>query len=275
MIAQALSWLLFFLPLAGAAAVAFVAMTKLRERDEQAAVFIAAGAGGFVLFALVRRFLEGTLPPTLFWVASQPVFVASVGAVVFGFMKLFETVNPRHGRPLPPMLNSATNYKPNLFLRGFFGVFGVMGILASMGRMGEGADGILIAGGGIAALVAVLVGSYFIDKQGAPHLWVLERRPDLIVWCYTHQLTVVNRKTGSRTVHWSAQMGLQTGMLVGIPANSQLDAQTIAAGVHELKPGIMLGYSPENLAKFQLMSKAPVQGEPPRNPSGPGGITTL
>ncbi|MFT3712978.1 MAG: hypothetical protein QM817_35445 [Archangium sp.] len=271
-----MGWLLFLVPIAGAGALAFVAMTRLRERDEQAAIFISAGAGGFIVFALARRFLEGTLPPMLFWIADEPVFVASVGAVVFGFMKLFETVNPKHGRPLPAVLNSAATHKPNLFVRGFFGFFGVMGILANMGRFIDGGGGgMLVAGGGIAALVAVLAGSYFIDKQGAPHLWVLQRRPDLIVWCYTHQLTVVNRKTGSRTVHWSAQMGLQTGMLVGIPASSQLDAQTIAAGVHELKPGIMLGYSPENLAKFQLMSKAPVQGEPPRNTSGPGGITTL
>jgi hypothetical protein len=260
MMEQALGWLLFLLPLAGAGAVAAVAVTKLRETHEQASLFIAGGAGGFALFAVARRFLEGRVPGELFWVLNGPVFVASVGAVVFGFLKVFDAANPKTGRPLPPLLSAMPPHKPNLFLRGFFGFFGAMGILSNMGRFSEG-PAIFVVGGGLVSLVAVLAGSYFIDKLGAPHVWVLERRPDLIVWCYTHQLTVVNRKTGSRTVHWSAQLGLQTGMLVGIPASSQENAQLIAAGVVELRPGILVGYTTDTLAKFKAMTKAPVEGQ--------------
>lgn len=263
-----LGWVLFALPLLGALAVAGVAMTKVREKDEQAAFLMAGGAGAYVLFALVRQFAGGVLPADLLWLVNPFVLVVSVGLVVFGLMRLLDTQNPKRTQPLPPMLATLPPYKPNLFIRGFFGFFGAMGILSG-GLRGEGAM-LLFAVMSLVALGAVLAGSYLVDQQGPPYKWVLERRPELIIWTYVHSLTVVNRRYGTRTVTWSAQLGLQSGAVVGIPAAGESAAQQLCASVSMMRPGILIGYSPENLSKFKAQAKAS-SAPSASGPGNPGG----
>lgn len=270
-----LGWVMFLLPLLGCGAVVGVAMTKVREKNEQAAVFMAAGAGGYLLFQLARQVLEGRLPPAIFGLLGHLVFAAGIGAVIFGLLKLLDESNPKLTTPLPPQLAALPPHKPNVFLRGFWGFFGAMGMLAG-GLQGEY---LLFTASGLIALAAVLYGSYYVDKQGPLHLWAIQRRPDLIIWSYVHQLTVVNRRYGTRTVHWSAQLGLSTGSVIGVPADGEAHAQQLAAAVYSMRPGILVGYSADNLAKFKAMSKAASvtasTGPGPSNPSGPGGIQSF
>ncbi|MBL8916650.1 MAG: hypothetical protein JNM17_38470 [Archangium sp.] len=268
-----LGWVMFLLPLVGCGAVVGVAMTKVREKNEQAAVFMAAGAGGYILFQLARRVLEGRLPPAIFGFLGHLVFVAGIGAVVFGLMKLQDDANPKLTQPLPPQLATLPAHKPNVFLRGFWGFFGAMGMLAG-GLQGEF---LIFTAGGLLALGAVLYGSYWVDKQGPLHLWAIQRRPELIIWSYVHSLTVVNRRYGTRTVHWSAQLGLSTGSVIGIPADGEAHAQQLAAAVYAMRPGILIGYSPDNMAKFKAMASAAsaAASTGPSNPGGPGGIQSF
>ena len=121
--------------------------------------------------------------------------------------------------------------------------------------MGLFASGIhaslLMMATGVLALVGVLAGSVWVEKQGPLGRWVLQRRPDQVVWSYVHQLRVVNRRTGSSTTHWSAQLGLASGVLVPLPAQGELHAQQLVAAVMERCPGVALGFSPENATRFK------------------------
>lgn len=237
--------LLSLVPLLGAAAIVAVAQTKVRERSERAAMAMTLGGGVEIAFSLVHVFVRHEL----LWVVSPVAQVAAVGGVVFGLFTLLDELNPRSARALPPLLVPTTPYKPNLFQRGFFGVFGAMGLMAG------GLYSPLGLLGGLAALAAVLYGSLWVDGQGPFHTWVLQRRPDLVLWGYVHQLRVVNRRSGSTSVHWTAQLGLSTGTVISIPATGEEQARQLVAAVLEIKPGILLGYSPENLSRFQAMSK--------------------
>jgi len=235
-----------FIPVLGAAAVILAAQLKVRERSDRAAMLMSVGPGVYVLVMLVRQFVQSEL----LWALAPVVTVGAIGSVVYGLFVLMEALHPRHGRPLPPLLAAGgPPHKPNLFIRGFFGFFGVMAIFAGFGRMGGGSGmvGVVL---GVAALLGTLYGSWWVDKQGPAHRWVLEHKPELIIWTYVHQLTVVNRRYGTRTVHWSAQLGLSTGEKVGIPASGEQGAQALVGSVLQLRPGIIAGYSPENVARF-------------------------
>lgn len=99
----------------------------------------------------------------------------------------------------------------------------------------------------VAGVALALAGSVWVEKQGGLAHWVLERRPDLVVWAYPHQLKVINRQTRTTSIHWSAKMGV----VVMLPATSEQQAQVLAASVAQHCPGITIGYSADHFARFK------------------------
>jgi hypothetical protein len=260
-----------WLPAVGAAAVVAVALLKVRAVSERAALAMAAGAGLALAFRVVHFFVQHEL----LWVLDPLVYVGSVGAVVYGLMLLVDAANPKTARGLPATLAALKVERPNTFVRGFFGFFGLAGIFTGLG----GRDPLVLVAGAV-ALVATLVGSWWVGAQGPLWRWVLERRPDQVLWAYVHQLTVHNRRAGTTSVHWSAQLGLASGARIGIPALGDSHAQQLVVSVLELRPGILVGFSPETRAKFdQLVAAAKRSAVSPGagpGAAGPGGgITTL
>lgn len=239
--------LLTFLPLLGAAAVIVLAQTQVKDRSERASLFLSAGAGVEILFTLARHFWAHEL----LWMAGPLVHAGALGAVTYGLMILVDELNPKLGGLLPGALATHKEAAPNTFQRYFFGAFGVLGIL------GTGLQHSLpLAGASLLALGGVLWGSLWLERQGPLGKWVLERRPDQVVWSYVYQLKVVNRQTGSTSVHWSAQVGLSTGALVPLPADGELHAQHLVAAVRERCPQALLGFSAENAARFKSTPQA-------------------
>lgn len=234
--------LLSFLPMLGAAGVIVLAQLQVKEHSEQAALALTIGGGLEAAYLLARYFLTSEY----LWAAGPLVQVGAAGAVAFGLITLVDELNPKQPSPLPATLENHQQAGPNIPLRVMFGVFGSMAVLASAMRMGP-----VLSISGLLAIAGALVGSVWVEKQGPLGRWVLQRRPDLVVWSYVHQLRVVNRKTGSSTTHWSAQLGLASGTLVPIPALTEQHAQSLVAAVMERCPGIALGFSAENSTRFK------------------------
>ena len=243
---------LHFLPMLGVAGVIVLAQTQVKERSEKAALALTLGAGLEGGFLLARHFLQSDW----LWVAGPLVQVSAVAGVTFGLFTLVDELNPKLPTPLPAVLGRRPIAGPNLYLRAFFGFFGVVGVLISGLR-----GGLLAPVASVVAIGAALAGSVWLEKQGPLSRWVLERRPDLVVWTYVHQLTVVQRNTGGRTTHWSAQLGLASGMKVALPAAGELAAQQLVGGVMERCPGAVLGFSPENAQRFST-SPEMMRGSP-------------
>ena len=239
--------ILHWLPLIGAAAVAVLAQVQVRERSERASIALTVGAGLEAASLLGRQFSNGQL----LYLASPLVQVASVASVVFGLVTLVDELNPKRPTPLPAALATHKQAGPNVFLRGFFGVFGAIGMLVTGMRMSP-----LLAIAGVVALAAALYGSIWVERQGPLGTWVLERRPELVAWTYVHALRVVNRQTGSSTTHHSAMLGLSNGALLQLPALGEGQAQSLSAAVYERCPGICVGFSPENAARFKSTPEA-------------------
>lgn len=229
-------------PVLAALGVVAFAQLQVKPRSGEAALGMTVGGGVEAAYLLATRFVQVPFLGTL-----GPVFhVVSVGGVVFGLLRLADELNPRRGGQLPPALSSMMVASPNLFLKGFLGFFGVLAVGTSLG----GAPPVLLLAP-VVAIALALAGSWWIERQGGVGHWVLERRPDLVVWAYPHRLQIRNRQTGATSVHWSARMGLATGVVVTLPAVSEQAAQGLAASVAQHCPGITLGYSAEHFARFK------------------------
>lgn len=244
---------LHFLPLLGVAGVIVLAQTQVRERSEKAALGLTIGAGLEAAYLLAGYFVQSEW----LWAVAPLVQVSAAAGVAYGLITLVDELNPKLPAPLPAVLASHKQAGPNLFLRYFFGFFGLVGVLSSGLR-----GGALAPLTSLLAIGATLAGSVWVEKQGPLGRWLLERRPDLVVWSYVHQLTVVNRKTGSRTTHWSAQLGLSSGVKVALPTLGELAAQQLVGGVTERCPGVVLGFSPENAQRFAKSPEAMRAGSP-------------
>lgn len=244
--------ILSFLPLLGAAAIMVLAQTQIKERSEQAALALTIGAGLEVAYLLGRQFYGGEL----LWFAAPLVHVGAAGGVAYGLITLIEAVNPRRPAPLPAALATLKDPEVSIALRVIFGVFALMGVFAT------GRYNLLGSAAALVAIAGALAGTVWVERQGPLARWILERRPELVVWSYVHQLKVVNRQTGSTTVHWSAQLGLASGARIPLPALGEQHAQTLVAGVMERCPGVVLGFSPENAARFKASPEAMRGGAP-------------
>lgn len=233
---------LALLPLLGAGAIIVLAQLRVKERSEKAALLLTAGAGLEVAYVLAAQFVGGQWLSLL----SPLVQVGSVAGVVYGLYLLLDEAHPKQASALPAALAAHQEAGPNLFIRGFVGFFGVAAMIA-----GGALEWPLLLVPALLALAGALAGSMWVERQGPLGRWVLERRPDLVVWSYVHKLKVVNRRSGTSTLHHSAQVGLVTGAVVPLPAGSELQAQTLVRGVAERCPGISLGYTPEQASRFK------------------------
>jgi len=231
------------LPVLGCGALVFFAQTQVKERSELASLAITIGAGVELVLVVLRFF--PAVP--LVWMAAPVLHVVAIGAVVRGLFALLEALNPKRTTQLPILLSNLTFPKPNVATRVMAGVFGLFALGSGFGY-GHGPLGVLV---GAIGLVGVLFGSLWVDRQGPLALWVLQRKPENVVWSYVHQLRVVNQRSGSSTTHWTARVGLSTGALVLLPAASEVHAQQLIGALFEVCPGIAVGYSAENLARFK------------------------
>lgn len=229
-------------PMLVALGVVAFAQLRVKPRSSTAALGMTMGGGVKVAYLLATRFV-----PVPFLGMLGPVFhVVSVGGVVFGLLRFADELNPRREGQLPPTLASMMVASPNLPLRGVLGFFGV----AAVGTSLVGTPPLLLLAS-VVAIGLVLAGSWWIERQGGRGHWVLERRPDLVVWAYPHRLQIRNATGATTSVRWSAHMGLATGVVVKLPAESEQAAQALVASVAQHCPGITLGHSPEHLAHFK------------------------
>lgn len=232
----------FILPLLGAAAIVVLAQTQVKERSEKAALALTLGGGVEVGFVLLRHFVQHEA----LWFLGPLVHVGAVAAVCFGLLTLIDELNPKRPNPLPPALATHQGGESNIAGPVMWGIFGVLGVLGTGLRFSTA-----MAAGSVLAIAGAMAGSVWVSRRGSLARWVLERRPDLVAWTYVYQLRVVNRKTGSSTTHWSAQVGLSTGEKVALPALGEQAAQVLVASVMELCPGAVAGFSAENAARFK------------------------
>lgn len=235
------------LPVLGAGALIVLAQLQVKERSERAALGLTIGGGLEVAWVLTRQFV----PVPGLVMLSPLVQVGAVGAVVFGLVTLANELNPARPPPLPLLLANNDQRPPNVALRVTLGVFGMMGVLSASLRSSP-----LMSITGMLAIAGALAGSVWIERQGPLARWVLQRRPDLVAWSYVYQLRMVNRRTGSSTIHWSAQLGLTNGRVVPLPAASEQHAQTLVGAVAERCPGVVLGFTAENSARFKSSPEA-------------------
>jgi hypothetical protein len=230
------------LPILGAIGVMVLAQTQVRERSERAALPLMIGAGLEVAYALAHHFMNNEV----LFLAGGFVHVGAVGGVVYGLMVLVDDLHPKVPSPLPPIvanLNKSVNVVPRVMLGGF-GCLAIFGTGAARMQPAYAVIGALM-------IAASMVGSIWVERQGPLGNWALERRPDLVVWAYVYQLRVINRQTGSTSVHWSARMGLATGLVVNMPATGEHHAQSLVAAIAQRCPGIALGYSADLLNRFK------------------------
>lgn len=232
----------FLLPLLGAAAIVVLAQTQVKERSEQAALALTLGGGLEAGYALLRHFVQHEV----LWLLSPLVHVGAVAAVCFGLLTLVDELNPKRPAPLPPALANHQGGEANVAVPVMWGIFGVLGVLGTGLRFSPAT-----AGASVLAIVAAVAGSVWVSRRGGLARWVLERRPDLVTWTYVYQLRVVNRKTGSSTTHWSAQVGLSSGEKVALAAPTEQGAQVLVASVMELCPGAVAGFTQEHAARFK------------------------
>jgi len=232
------------LPPLAALAVVVVAQTQVRERSARAALFLTLGGAAEAGFAVALHFV-GHLVGPLFWLG--PVIqVGATGAVCYGLVTLRDELNPPVGTVLPPAIARLKDLKPNVAGQVFLGVFGLMALGASL-NLAPPPELALSA----IAVAAALWGSAWLARRSGHAAWVLERRPDLVVWSFVHHLTVVNRRYGTRNTYWSARLGLKSRVFVALPAASETEAQQLAASAAQLCPGVSLGYSPEQQSRFK------------------------
>lgn len=230
------------LPVLGAIGVIVLAQTQVREKSERAALPLMIGAGLEVAYALAHHFMNNEY----LFLAGGFVHVGAVGGVVYGLMILVDELHPKVPAPLPAIvanLNKSVNAVPRVML-GAFGVLAIFGTGAARMQPTYAVIGTL-------SVAASLWGSLWVERQGPLGNWALERRPDLVVWAYVYQLRVINRQTGSTSVHWSARMALSTGLIVNIPGTGEQHAQSLVAAIAQRCPGIALGYSEELLSRYK------------------------
>jgi hypothetical protein len=216
----------------------------VRERSNDAAIrfFI---AGGLVLVGPAAHFLP--LGPLMM---VHPLLIAgAAGCAVWGLFLLADELHPKaQGQRLPPGVEALRASGPGSGLgpRIVYAVFAVLAIVAYGRFMDSGA-----IAASVLAVAGVILGGHFLNQRGSWAVWVLDRHPEWVVWVYPSQLTVINRRYGTRTVYWRAIIGLSNGLELVLPAGSDLGAGQLAAEVASVCPGAAVGHSQELAARFR------------------------
>lgn len=242
-----------FLPLLGAAGIVLLAQTQIRERSERAALAMSVGGGLEVAHLLAGYFFHGDA----LWMIGPLLRVASVGGVVYGLIIFADELNPKRPQPLPASLAQKAGV-PSIAQPVILGVVAALGVLGT--SRGFGSPLFILTA--LVAIAGAVAGAVWVDRQGPLAQWILERRPELVAWSYVHQLKVINRQTGSSSVHWSAYLGLSTGAKIVMSAHSEQHAQGLVAGVMERCPGVVLGFTDQNAARFKSSPESMRAGSP-------------
>lgn len=268
-----LLWAAKLVRLGGPVTVIVAAQLFLKPKSENAAKWVTLGGALAVVspaWDIADTLLRG-LPfipvVTALLHAAWPVLTAAaVAGIAWGVMVLLDEANPPKVT-LPPALQNVKAGGANKFALGFWFVLGVLFVFGSSRTYGESSGALETMGvsyqvsrwltplGFVAALALVQFAGWWLQKNEGLAKWLLTRRPQDVLWSYTHQLTV--KRNGVVTgVHWSAQVSSASGYRVGLPASGQEHAQSLVVAVAQHCPGVLLGFSPENAAAYLAKRKA-------------------
>ena len=239
------SWIPAVAAALGAGALVAVSQLFVRERSADAANRLAV-AGGLVALQAVTRFVH--LGPL--GAAGPLLSVGAVGCAVWALFILGDTLHPKlEGQKLPHSVAALRNNGEGSGIGGriVFAVFAVIAVLAAGGFYDGAGPG--KAAGALAVVIAIL-GGHLLHQRGSWAAWVLERRPEWVVWIYPSKLTVISQRYGTRTVYWRAILGTQSGLRLMLPSSSEQGAAQLAAEVATLCPGASLGHTPELEGRF-------------------------
>lgn len=228
----------------------------IREKYPVPSYFI-SGGGGLQLLLLVWRWTGFERLPI-----PHVVFITlSLGAILYGILQILDLRFPTRGYLPQALTRNRTVDKSDLFLPGFIGFFavgyGVLGVVGGMHAYGGRWDRLASS----AAIVALLVGWVWFKRRYIALHWVLQRRPEAVVWTFV-QSTRVTRNGVYQGTYWSAQVGLDSGQLLGL-STTQADAEQIAAEVAHVCPHAAIGYSPDLVAQFNKDPKSVRRAPPP------------
>lgn len=231
--------------LLGAAALVAVSQLFVRERSADAANRLAVAGGLVAVTGLTRWIPLGPLGG-----AGPLLTVGAAGCAVWALFLLGDALHPKlEGQKLPHAVAALRNNGEGSSIGGriFFAVFAVIACVAAGGYY-EGA-GATKAACALGVVIAIL-GGHLLHQRGSWAAWVLERRPEWVVWIYPSKLTVVSQRYGTRTVYWRAIVGVQNGLRLMLPASTEQGAAQLAAEVATLCPGASLGHTPELEGRF-------------------------
>ena len=240
-----------FLSFAAMAAIIAVAMLQLRERFPTPAYLIAGGAGLKLLSLVLRMFVR---PPT----SSMFETTVCYALVLAGLILILDQRFPTRGY-LPATLTKHRSYdRSEMILPILVALFGVGGILSSGARFGGATNPRTVTE--ILALVLSIGGWIYFRRTYFPLHWVLQRRPEAVVWVFVQQ-TRVTRNGVYQGTHWTTQVALENGELLAI-GGVQSDCEMMAAEIAHVCPQAALGYSDENRGRF-AMNPASLRKTPP------------
>ncbi|MFO0762869.1 MAG: hypothetical protein U0359_40905 [Byssovorax sp.] len=135
-----------------------------------------------------------------------------------------------------------------LFFPGFIGFFATAFLLlAIFGPPDENPFSTKIAD--LICLDIVLVGWALLLRRHNPFLWILERRPEGVVWTFIKQTRVISRGAGSWTV-WASNIGTDGGQILTQPTGSQGESEHLCVSVAQMCPGVQQGYTEQVRASF-------------------------
>jgi hypothetical protein len=238
----------YLVTLAGAALI-LVAQRFVAERSSGAAARLSIAGGLVAGYEFAQRFasFEGLFS------LSPLVWIGAAGTAAWGLLILVDELNPVRAATLPPALSGRRNVSQGVpvgprLLVGFL----ALGAIAMSIRAAP--PFLLMAAAG--AVVTTIAGSLWLARRGNPGIWVIERRPELVVWIYPSKTTVVRRGFGTLGVYWSAMVGLSTGTRASVPAGGESAAASLVTDIAQVCPRATVGYSGELDAKFRMSPDA-------------------
>lgn len=246
-----------FLNLVAMAAIIAVAATRLRERYPIPSYLI-AGGGGVRLLGLLLRMLGVRLPHS-----TMLETTICFGLVLAGLVLVLDQRFPTRGY-LPATLTKHRSYdRSEMFLPIVVALVGIGGFFSTASRMGAQSNPWMIPE--IVALLLMIGGWIYFRRTYFPLHWVLQRRPEAVVWVFVQQ-TRVTRNGVYQGTHWTTQVALDSGQILAI-GGPQSDCEMMAAEIAHVCPQAALGFSEENRRKFASNPES-LRGTPPSSPVG-------
>lgn len=242
-----------FLILLANLAIVALPLVHLRERHPKASYLIAAG-GGLRVLGVIWRWLgiEGVHFP-------HGMSAIAAGLIFAGIVLLLDARFPSRGYLPSTLTKNRTVDRSDLILPGFVAFFVVGGIFLSVatGSATGSAYAFSRVFDGLVVLALLAGWVYFRRTYLALH-WVLQRRPEAVVWVYVQQTRVMRNGYLVNTV-WSAVTALESGELLTL-TTSQAEAEMIVAEIAHVCPGVALGFTDQNRAQFNKDPKSLRQG---------------